>query len=311
MPVTMDRKSPRTLVIVVTFNSMRWIGRCLGSVSLSAAPADVMVVDNASTDGTPEWIEDNFDTTGAAVTSPGGLPRVKLLRCKENLGFGAANNIGLRHALSGGYDYVYLLNSDAYLCRDTIPSLLESFEADRKGEFGVLSPMQMTPDGRTMDKGFAKWYGRSRFDPDPVTGIKDMPFVMAAHWMIPCSVVRKVGGFSPAFHLYGEDDNYLDRLRFHGWKAGVVPRCSAVHDRASRPSSRERDMRLKCISTVVKVSDPSGCFFLKMCRELCELVGMSLKNRSSAPLRFIPELLRRSSDLRACRTASRSRGAFL
>jgi len=271
------------------------------------------VVDNASTDGTPEWIEDNFDTGSTPAGGPenASRPSLKLIRGKENIGFGAANNIGLRYALSGGYDYVYLLNSDAWLQRDTLAALQESFEADKKGEYGVLSPMQMNATGRTMDAAFAKWYARSRFDPDPITGIKDMPFVMAAHWMIPCKVIRETGGFSPAFHLYGEDDNYLDRLRYHGWKVGVVPRVSAVHDRSSRPSPRERTLRLKCISTIVKVSNPEGCFILRLLCEVLELVGMSVKNRSMVPAMFIRELLGRASELRSTRKASRLRGAFL
>ena len=51
----------RTLVIIVSYNGMKWIERCLCSVAMSTEKADIMVIDNASTDGTPEWIEENFN----------------------------------------------------------------------------------------------------------------------------------------------------------------------------------------------------------------------------------------------------------
>ena len=79
----------RVLVIVVTYNAMRWIDRCLGSLLASKPKPDVFVVDNASTDGTPDYLSSNFNDV--IVNKPG-----------RNLGFGQANNIGLKYALENG-----------------------------------------------------------------------------------------------------------------------------------------------------------------------------------------------------------------
>ena len=118
----------RVLVIVVTYNAMKWVDRCFGSVMLSRLPADVIVIDNGSTDGTPEYIKEYF-------------PDVMLVSTGENLGFGRANNIGFRHALKHGYEYVYLLNQDAWVFPDTFGILVKAMEDDRS--LGILSPMQM------------------------------------------------------------------------------------------------------------------------------------------------------------------------
>ena len=90
----------KILTIIVTYNGMKWLDRCLGSLRESSLKTDVVAVDNGSTDGTPEYIAANF-------------PEVQLHCTGENLGFGRANNVGLQKAVAEGYDYVYLLNQDA------------------------------------------------------------------------------------------------------------------------------------------------------------------------------------------------------
>ena len=64
--------------------------------------------------------------------------------------------------------------------------------------------------------------------------IYEVKDVMAAHWLISRDCLLKTGCFSPTFRHYGEDDNYLDRAIFHGFKVGIIPATKAVHDRADR-----------------------------------------------------------------------------
>jgi GT2 family glycosyltransferase len=63
-------------------------------------------------------------------------------------------------------------------------------------------------------------------------------FVNAAAWMMTRECVEKVGGFSPSFFHYGEDDNYTQRLQFHKLKLGVLPTSRIYHDREQRPPSK-------------------------------------------------------------------------
>ena len=119
----------KILVIVVTYNGLKWLDRCLGSVRASEVPADLYVWDNDSTDGSADWVQGHF-------------PEAKLVRSADNLGFAEANNMGLRHALDKGYDYVYLLNQDAWIEPSTLGTLVAASEAHP--DYAVLSPLQMT-----------------------------------------------------------------------------------------------------------------------------------------------------------------------
>lgn len=293
---------PRVLAVVVTYNAMRWADRCLGSLLRSSLKPAVLVVDNGSSDGTREHVRSAF-------------PEVRLECRPENPGFGAANNIGLRMALEEGFDFVYLMNQDAWVEEDT----LELLAAAHRPEFGVLSPVQNTAEGAP-DANFQRWCGSSlrragaqpgKTSMDAVPGIVEVPFVMAAHWLVSRGALRKVGGFSPAFRQYGEDDNYIDRLHWHGFSCGVVPAASAVHDRSGRSLPKEGRMRLKCVAPVVKISNPGCCLPLRLLAEPLELAAMSVKNLSAYPLGRIPALLRRYPELIRLRAASKAEGAFL
>ena len=77
----------KILVIVVTFNGLNWLERCLGSVRASETPADLYVWDNDSTDGSADWVQGHF-------------PEAKLVRSAENLGFAEANNMGMTMSIS-------------------------------------------------------------------------------------------------------------------------------------------------------------------------------------------------------------------
>jgi len=285
------------LVIIVTYNARKWVRKCLASLEGSSLQADAIVIDNGSTDGTIALIRKEF-------------PEMRLLETGENLGFGAANNLGLRLALDEGYPFAYLLNQDAWLERDT----LEKLVAAHKPEWGILSPMQMDASGRR-DKRFLRKCGKyidaslRGYHNDAL--VVEVPFVMAAHWLVSRKAIETVGGFSPAFKQYGEDDNWIDRLHYHGLHCGVVPAASAVHDRADRHLSREKKMQLKCISTIVKVSNPARPWVWGRLREILELVGMGIKNCSPVPFRFIPILRARFPELKAYRDKSCRKGAFL
>ena len=275
----------KILVIIVTWNSARWVDKCLGSLRISTVPVDALVIDNGSKDNTLELIRRDF-------------PEVTIIESGENLGFGKANNIGFRYALERDYEYVYLLNSDAWLLEDTLEKLL----ADKNG-FDLLSPVQKSASG-SLDPNFEAKCGRY-----PDGG--EVPFVMAAHWLIPRRTLETVGAFSPAFAHYGEDDNWIHRLHWHGMRCGVVKEASAVHDREKRETPKERRMHLKYVATIVKMSDPCACWAWRCVREPLELLGMSVKNRSLIPLKHIPDLIKKYPALKKYRAMSKKTGAFL
>lgn len=280
----------RVLVIIVSYNAIPWVDRCLGSLRKSKTKVDVFIVDNGSTDGTQAYIKTHY-------------PEFMFRQSESNIGFGAANNIAVKYAVEKGYDYVYLLNQDAWIKSDTINKMIEAWP---KG-FGILSPMQRNAKGR-LDANFDR-----KCSPyiNGLNEVETVPFVMAAHWLVSRETLKKVGGFSPAFNQYGEDDNYIDRLHYHGLKVGIVCDAEGIHDRDSRKMSREQRMKLKCVSTVVRMSDPNACWLWRCVREPLELAGMSLKNFSLIPIKFIPEIWGRREELKILRRMSKKSGAFL
>lgn len=286
----------RVLVIIVTYNGLKWADKCFSSLRESDFPVDVFVVDNGSSDGTPEYVREHF-------------PEVMLHCTGENYGFGKANNIGLEYALAEGYDYVYLLNQDAWVQPDTIGCLVEAMETDPT--YGILSPLQMTASMQAPDSRFAV----KSLDRPAETYVKgtiyDVPFVMAAHWLISRSCVETVGGFSPAFRHYGEDDNYIHRAVYHGFKVGFCGGVYAVHDREMRPYSRSSAMLLKCVASVVKVSNPLNCLAVRIFLQPMELLAISVLRCSKDVLSYIPVFIKSLPQLLRLRRESMSRGAFL
>ena len=242
------KKQPSLLTIIVTFNGMKWIDRCIQSVLSSTARSDIFVIDNASTDATPDYIAEKY-------------PTVHLYRSKKNLGFGAANNTGLQHAIDKNYDYVYLLNQDAWVKEDTFEKMILAHQ--KYPEYGILSPLQLQANEKHLDFNFgailSKWDAETKVCEDLLMGQKKdvipFPKVMAAHWLISKDCLINVGGFSPAFFHYGEDYNYADRAWHKHYKIGVVMNAIGIHDREARTESEEK----KCLSEFhSKVSDICG-----------------------------------------------------
>ena len=291
---------PEILTIVVTYNAMKWLDRCLGSLSESEVPTDVIVIDNGSVDGTCEYIAGNY-------------PDVLLTRSEENLGFGKANNVGFRYALEHQYRYVYLMNQDAWVYKDTLSVLISAMDSD--SSIGILSPMQMTASGDRPDMRFEKKCPAEALEDisGPVASGKvyETNFVMAAHWMISRECLQKVGGFSPAFPHYGEDDNFIHRARLKGYRICVHSGVKAVHDREMRPQSKEASMRLKCVASVVKVSNPLNCLWLRLLFQPIELISISLRYSSWSVFQYVFTLIGSYCRLIRLRRESFEDGAFL
>ena len=269
----------KILVIVVTYNGRKWLDRCLGSVRASAVPADLYVWDNDSTDDSPDIVQSHF-------------PEAKLVRSADNLFFAEANNMGLRYALEKGYDYAYLLNQDAWLAPDTLGTLIDVSQAHP--EYGVLSPLQMTDGFRELDGQFKK------IMKEPVRR------VMAAHWLVPRKALEKVGLFDKLFPLYGNDDNWCDRARYHGFKIGIVPEAKAVHDRAKREEAKEKVIyRNYYMGSLVRLCDinrPLWERFLFVC--IFTLVKAA-KYGSILPFKHFGSLCRMLPEIRQARKAFR------
>jgi len=210
-------------IVIVTYNGIKWIDKCFGSLRHADYPLNTIVVDNGSTDGTVDTLRSKY-------------PEVEIIQPERNLGFGKGNNAGMQRALAYGADFVFLLNQDAYLFRGSLKNLLEQFDENPRA--GIVSPIHFSGDERNLDFGFYK-YANPQETPCLLAGLlanEKLPlyeskFINAAAWVIRASVMREVGFFHPIFDHYGEDREYVLRLQKANYKVYVYTGLSIVHDR--------------------------------------------------------------------------------
>lgn len=222
----------RVLVIIVTFNGIRWIEKCLNSLAKSTFDHDVIIIDNCSTDDTVSFVKENYQY-------------IKVLCPEINLGFGKANNIGMAYAIDNGYDYVLLLNQDVYVESDMLEKLLRA--SVNFQQYAILSPIQLNGSGDGLDAGFKTIINNINKDNvnngiENSNDILNCNFVMAAVWLLSVEALKKVGGFNPIFSHYGEDNDYANRVLYHNKQIGILTTTSACHDRDSRIVSKEKEL---------------------------------------------------------------------
>jgi GT2 family glycosyltransferase len=214
-------------VIVVAFNALPWIERCLESVR----GHEVVVVDHGSTDGTLELVRERF-------------PHTRLIE-EENRGLGAGLNAGMRTA-SG--DYFLLLNSDAWALGDAVERLVEFAVAHP--EAAVVGPRLRNPDGSLQRsvRGFPtpwriateylflrKLAPRSRALNGFYAGgfahdeVREAEFVMGACLLVRREAADAVGLFDEDFFMFSEETDWCFRFRAAGWKVLFYPGAEFVH----------------------------------------------------------------------------------
>ncbi len=218
----------KVFVVVVTYKGKLWYDRCFSSLRNSVVPLHVVVIDNASTDNTVEFIQNNY-------------PEFHLILSEKNLGFGRANNLGMRYALNNGADYVFLLNQDAWIDKNTILDLVNIHLLNK--DYGILSPMHINAERNAIEKGLMHYIADYKLtDPkliddlywDRLDDVYNTHYVNAAAWLLPRKTLEMIGGFDPIFFHYGEDDNYMNRVLYHGFKIGICPKVRIVHDTERR-----------------------------------------------------------------------------
>lgn len=271
----------KVFTIIVTYNGMKWIDQCLKSV---VNQSEVVVVDNNSSDGTVNFIGENF-------------PTVKILAQTVNYGFGKGNNIGISYALNNEVDYFFLLNQDTIIEKDTIKQLVKV--ALNYPDYGIISPTHLNADGTALDESFL-YYINSKYCKNyisdfvlnrPKQNIYDLPMINAAAWLLPKETLDIVGGFDPMFFLYGEDDNYCQRVLFNELKIGITPLSRILHDSGNNNSKEFKvgskgyyDKYLNRIKVVYgnvnsdKYKELGSLFFYLRKQSLVHLLKFDIKN---------------------------------
>ncbi len=213
-------------VVIVTYNGMRWILKNIESLRGSSVSVHIIVVDNASNDATADSVISAF-------------PDVEVIKLKNNVGFGIGNNIGISKAIELKKEFVFLFNQDAFVSKTAIAEMAEFLEQNQN--FDIVSPLHCSPDFFTLDqKTFRNYIQRYAFqyisDISAGHGAADfyqIKGINAAAWFMRTSVFQKVGGFDPLFHMYGEDDDLIERFCLHQIGFALLPKSRIVHCRES------------------------------------------------------------------------------
>ena len=129
---------------------------------------------------------------------------------------------------------------------------------------------------------------------------------MAAHWLVPRGALEKVGLFDPMFPLYGNDDNWCDRARYHGFKVGIVPSARAVHDRAVREEPKEKVIyRNYYMGSLVRLCDINRPLWERFLFVCLFTAVKAVKYGSTLPFKHFRSLCRMLPDVRKARKAFR------
>jgi len=222
---------PDISVVIVSYNTADLIGTCLDSVCASSGcRTEVVVVDNASADGSADHVGTGF-------------PRVRLIANRENRGFGAACNQALPFCRGR---YVLFLNPDASLQPDALSRAISAM--DRNPAVGLAGLRILNPDGTLQPSVSYRYPGQRHCREE----LRDLPgriaCVLGAAMIARTDVVRRLGGFDEDFFLYGEDQDLCLRIRREGCEIGYVKEAVAVHIGAqSERSSPREDLLLRKI----------------------------------------------------------------
>jgi hypothetical protein len=221
-------------VIIVSYNSLSVLKPCLESLRrhLPAGDSEIIVVDNASKDGTPDMVRRDF-------------PAVTLVANEENVGYSRGVNLGIRRAEGR---YFLILNPDTVVGGDAIAKMMDFM--DRHREAGIVGPKLVFFDGniqyscrrfytwkvllmrRTFLGKFFKNSSAVRdhlmLDYDHET-LREVDWILGACMLVRREAVESVGLMDERFFLYFEDVDWCYRMKQRGWKVYYYPEAVITH----------------------------------------------------------------------------------
>jgi GT2 family glycosyltransferase len=215
---------PAVSIVIPTYNGRALLERCLESLARHAPVGlrvEVIVADDASTDGTAGWL-------------CAAWPEVVLVASAENRGFAATANAGIALARA---PIVQMLNNDTEVCAGWLTAGLEPFADPRTGSVAPLVLLRSDPAvvdsagdvltlyGRAYKRGRGQPAARGASRPAEV-----VPGASASAAFYRADALRAVGGFDVDYGSYFEDVDLACRLRWAGYRCLYVPRCRVLHD---------------------------------------------------------------------------------
>jgi len=210
-------------IVIVTYNCQDYIGECLLSVLKSDSNIEIIVVDNASSDGSASIVEKMSKEFNS----------LKLIRLKHNVGFPLANDIALRYARG---DIIVFLNPDIKVERGWLKELVKALESDDNiavAQAKLLlydEPKKIDSAGGFMDiLGHGFHIGRGEADNGQYEGVSDIFYACFAAAAVKRRIIKEVGFLDPKFFLGNEDLDFCWRVRLRGYRVVLAPKSIVYH----------------------------------------------------------------------------------
>ncbi|MDD5031952.1 MAG: glycosyltransferase family 2 protein [Patescibacteria group bacterium] len=208
-------------IIIVNFNTRELLKNCLTSIFKSCGRKnfEIIVIDNNSGDGSLEMLEENFGR------------QIIIIANKENIGFGAANNLGAKTARG---EYLFFLNSDTIIRNDILAPAEKIFSSSKN--IGILAPQLILLSGDKQPEAYGRFPNLAnlfirKFRKIFAKENKILPvdWVSGAALFIRKNVFQKISGFDENFFMYFEDIDLCKRVRDINYEVAVLPSISVVH----------------------------------------------------------------------------------
>lgn len=187
-----------TCAVVVTYNRLDMLRECVAALEKQTASCDILVIDNASTDGTNDWLST--------------LNNIINIRMPENTGGAGGFNKGMREAAERGYEYIWLMDDDTIPCADALEKLLEA-DGILKGNYGWLSCVPLWKDGKVCvinkQKVYASYFEGVQFLKHGLLRAVHATFVGL---FVRRETVMKAGLPIKEFFIWGDDIEYTRRI---------------------------------------------------------------------------------------------------
>jgi GT2 family glycosyltransferase len=228
-------------IIIVNWNTRELLAQCIQSIQdhVGEIKTQILVVDNASMDGSPDMVRREF-------------PQVELINNSQNVGFASANNQAIRRSRG---QFILLLNSDAQLVAGAAKNMLRYMNEDPK--IGITGVCLKSADGSpqfcygsfpNLWRDFRSLFGMHRWDLSSwgaVTGPQDVDWVSGACLMARRAMLDEIGLLDENFFMFGEEVDLCYRAKQAGWRVCLVPSDPVLHFRAgSTGKTPERITRL-------------------------------------------------------------------
>jgi len=220
--------------VICNYNKKEYVAECIQSVTESSfTDMDIVVVDNASTDGSAEHIKNRFGN------------RVKLLVNEENLGGSGGFNTGIRYALEKGYEYVWCLDNDVLVDENAAEELYAFLEAHPEVGMAGSKVYHMEDPDYVQQFGIdiiwdeycceAKYHGRLEDGSMPEVVYADA--VAACSVLARTSVVRRIGVLPEENFLYWDDTEWGYRCNLAGYKVASLGSSKVLHSMGAKKES--------------------------------------------------------------------------